>query len=230
MEHIMEFTEIEAKELVHDKENPRKHGEENFAAIRASLLAHGQVEPLVIQRSTNMVIAGNARLRVLKDLGYKKVKAVLLDVDDKEARKLSIVLNRSGELAEWNEANLAKHLEELSSDANFSSLDLGFSMEDMEELVNAFGGTIETLDFDEPSIEEEGFSDGYDDEDDSEEDINPTQVSNIRMVQLMLNDETIGLFQDMIKAISNNFGTENITDTVYQAIELVYNGMERVEE
>lgn len=228
----MEFTEMLASELVHDNENPRKHGEENFAAIRASILAHGQVEPLVIQRETKMVIAGNARLRVLKDLGYKKVKAVLLDVDNTEARKLSIVLNRSGELAEWNEANLAKHLEELSSDSNFNSLDLGFSMEDMEELVNAFGGAIETLDFEEPSVEEvEGFSEDDDyQEEDSEEDITPTAVSNVRMVQLFLNDDTIGVFQDMIKAISRNFGTENITDTVYQSIELVYNGMERVEE
>ena len=230
MEQLMEFTEILASQLEHDKENPRKHGEENFAAIRASILAHGQVEPLVVQRGSNMVIAGNARLRVLKDLGYKKVKAVLLDVDDKEARKLSIVLNRSGELAEWNEANLAKHLEELSSDSNFNSLDLGFSLEDMEELVNAFGGTIDSLDFEEPSVEEFEESVGYDeDEEDSEEDIAPTAVSNVRMVQLFLNDDTIGVFQDMIRAISKSFGTENITDTVYEAVEMVYNDIERVD-
>mgnify|MGYP003658137891 CR=1 FL=1 len=224
----MELTEITPGELVHDKENPRKHGEENFAAIRASLLAHGQVEPLVVQRGTNMVIAGNARLRVLKDLGYKKVKAVVLDVSDAEARKLSIVLNRSGELAEWNEANLAKHLESLSTDINFNSVDLGFSQADMEELVSAFGGVIESLDFDAPDVEEvDGFEDS--EEEDSYED-GGAVVSNVRMVQLFLNDDNVSLFQDMVKQISMNLGTENITDTVYECIEMVFNGMETVEK
>ena len=224
----MEFLDISPTKLVHDPENPRKHGEENLIAIRSSILSYGQVEPLVVQKSTKMVIAGNARLRVLKDLGYKSVKIVMLDVDDTEARKLSIALNRSGELAEWNEDVLAKHLEALSADMDFDSLTVGFDEDDMAELVNAFGGSIEALDFSPP--DDDGDV-GFSEEDSSEEmsydhDTIQSNVTNVRMVQLFMNDDTIGPFQDMVKALSLQYGTQNITDTLVMCVEKAYENLE----
>ena len=224
----MDFIEIAPSKLVHDPENPRKHGEDNLVAIRSSILSYGQVEPLVVQRSTKMVIAGNARLRVLKDLGYKTVKVVMLDVDDTEARKLSIALNRSGELAEWNEDVLAKHLEELTNDLDFDSLTVGFSQDDMEELVNAFGGTIESLDF-APPEEEKNWDDS---EEDSSEEMSydpesiQSNVTNVRMVQLFMNDDTIEPFQAKVRALSAEYGTQNITDTIVQCVEEAYENLE----
>ena len=237
---MMEIVDMNVEQLVHDPSNPRKHNSDNVTAIKKSLEEHGQVEPLVVQKSTKMVIAGNARLKVMKQLGYTEVKVAVIDVDDTQARKLSISLNRSGELATWNESVLAKHLENLALATDFDPETLGFSNREMNELVAAFGGAIEELDFDDIPEEPEpvrsvssdnGFTGDYDDDEDSLEALpapvsgEAPAVSNVRMVQMFLNDETIGIFQDMVKYLGKHYGTTNITDTVFKAVEEQYNSV-----
>src|SRR5690242_10846536 len=55
--------------LVPDPANPRSHGEENIAAIVASIRRFGQVEPLLIQKRTGRVVAGHGRLVAMRQLG-----------------------------------------------------------------------------------------------------------------------------------------------------------------
>ena len=219
----MEFTTEKIADLVHDPENPRAHSKENISAIKNSIKTHGQVEPLVVQKSTKMVIAGNARLGVMRDMGMKKVKVVMLDVSDTDARKLSISLNRSGELASWNEGVLASHLEALALiDDSFFPESLGFSGEEMSELLASFGGDVDAFEFAPP--EEDSVDEKPDDFDEfSEDDSVEEQPSNVRMVQLFFNDETIEAFQSRVRFLSKVYGTSNITDTVFQCIENAYN-------
>lgn len=121
-------------ELAGDTENARTHSEENLAAIRASLEAHGQVEPLVVQRG-GWVIAGNGRLAAMRALGWTEAQVVLLDVSDQEARALSIRLNRTGELAGWNLDLLAGQLQALEA-AGEPLQDLGWDDSQWEELLS----------------------------------------------------------------------------------------------
>lgn len=121
--------------LREDPANPRSHDEANLRAIEASLRAHGQVEALLVQASTSMVIAGNGRLTVMRDrLGWTEADCVELPVSDAEARQLSIRLNRAGELAGWNDAVLAQHLRELQALGDWSPADLGWNDADLGQL------------------------------------------------------------------------------------------------
>ena len=43
-------------------------------------------------------------------------------------------------------------------------------------------------------------------------------TSNVRMVQLFLNDETEPVFMEMLKQLGKRYGTGNITDTVFRAV------------
>ena len=99
----MNITTMDLDALVPDPANPRTHDSRNLGAIRASLEEHGQVEPILVQQSTNMVIAGNGRMTAMRAMGWTEAQVALLDVTDQQARKLSIALNRSGELAGWDE-------------------------------------------------------------------------------------------------------------------------------
>jgi DNA modification methylase len=120
--------------LHHDPSNPREHGEENLEAILGSLKRFGQAEPLVVQRSTGRVIGGNGRLTAMKKLGWTECEIVELDLDDLQATALGIALNRSSELATWNDATLAKLLEELKT---HDALDgVGYSTEDIDRLLD----------------------------------------------------------------------------------------------
>jgi len=90
--------------------NPRRGDTD---AIASSLTAHGQYRPIVVQASTKFVLAGNHTLKAAKKLGWKKIKAVLVDVDDDTAKKIVLADNRLTDLAGYNEPLLKSLLQAL---------------------------------------------------------------------------------------------------------------------
>src|SRR5215210_3891610 len=52
--------------------NPRRG---NVEAIKASLRAHGQYRPIVVNRPTMQVLAGNHTLEAVRQLGWKEIAA-----------------------------------------------------------------------------------------------------------------------------------------------------------
>ena len=221
----LNITRIKVDQLVHDHANPRKHDDRNMSAIMESLREHGQVEPLVIQNSTKMVVGGNARLQSMKNLGWDEVDVVMLDISNEEARKLSISLNRSGELAGWNEEVLAQHLSDLSAIDDFEPESLGFTDSEMMKLIAEFdtiSSEFEDIDAPEKTDEDKMDSSHIDD---SLVKIpaglapEGMKSSHIRMVQLFYNEETEPTFRLRVKRLAQEFGTDNISDTVFQAVQ-----------
>ncbi len=134
-----------------DPANARAHGDANMAAIVGSLCRFGQAEPLVVQASTKRVIGGNGRLVAMKKLGWTECDVVELDLDDLQATSLGIALNRTGELAEWDEPVLAKLLSELREE---DALDgVGFDDEDIDALLAEIADG-EAAEIDDPGPEE----------------------------------------------------------------------------
>jgi DNA modification methylase len=117
---LTEFKHVPLASLHEDPANARKHGSKNLDAIRGSLLEFGQVEPLVIQKSTRKVIGGNGRLGVMRQLGWTHAKVFEFDCDNAQATALGIALNRTAELAEWDQEALDKLLATVQvNDADF---------------------------------------------------------------------------------------------------------------
>lgn len=113
-------------------DNPRRG---NLAAIGESLARSGQYKPIVVQKSTGHVIAGNHTRQAAKDLGWTEISAVLLDVDDEQAKVILLTDNRTGDLASYDQAKLYGLLEGL--------LDLdgtGYDIDYVETLGDALGG------------------------------------------------------------------------------------------
>jgi DNA modification methylase len=116
-----------------DPANARLHPETNLDAITASLKRFGQAEPLVVQAGTGRVIAGNGRLVAMKKLGWTECDIVELEVNDITATSLGIAMNRTADLAEWDEPVLAKLLEELKKE---DALDgVGYSEQELTDLL-----------------------------------------------------------------------------------------------
>lgn len=106
----VEYQAVPIDDLVQmtEGQNPVTHGEENHAQVKASIEEHGQVETVLVQKGTNLVIAGNLRVEVMRELGYKSVRCLVYDCDDDEAKQLAARLNRTGELHGWNRDVLFK--------------------------------------------------------------------------------------------------------------------------
>lgn len=112
----MDVQTVALADLVPDSDNARTHDAANLTAISRSLEQFGQVEPLVVQRGTNRVIGGNGRLQAMQALGLTEAGVVYVDVDDQRAKALGLALNRSGELAAWDEDRLGTLLAELNAE------------------------------------------------------------------------------------------------------------------
>lgn len=102
-------------------------------AIRASIESNGFYGALVVQASTNYVLAGNHRLEAAIDAGYKTVPVVFVDVDDEQALKIMLADNRIGQLAEPDEELLAELLSDLAATDNLEGT--GYDQIDVDEIL-----------------------------------------------------------------------------------------------
>jgi DNA modification methylase len=120
--------------LVPDPANARTHPQGNVDAIVASLRRFGQAEPLVVQAETRRVIAGHGRLAGMQVLGWTECDVVELDVGSTDATALGIALNRTAELAEWDDGALSKILEQLRAEDCLDGV--GYSPADLDALLD----------------------------------------------------------------------------------------------
>lgn len=119
--------------------NPRTWNEETTKQLTESIQRFGLVDPLLVNGAAerrNIVIGGHFRLKVAKELGYKEVPVVYLDIpDETKEKELNLRLNKA--LGEWDWELLSEFDETLLSDVGFSSeeMDLIFDI-DIEETEN----------------------------------------------------------------------------------------------
>lgn len=131
----LEIVRVPIDSIYEDPANARKHPDRNRSAIQGSLKHFGQVEPLVVQKSTGKVIGGNGRLREMKEMGWNEVDVVYVDVDDIQAASLGIALNRTGELAEWDQDALVAQLAALREE-EINLDELGWGQSDLDRLLD----------------------------------------------------------------------------------------------
>ena len=127
------FKTVPIDSLHEDPANARAHGAENRRVVRASLKEFGQVEALVVT-PLGRVLGGNCRLCELKAMGVLEVQVAEVALEGVDAARLGLVLNRSAELATWDEGGLEALLKDL--DADDLAGDLGWDDDALEALLS----------------------------------------------------------------------------------------------
>lgn len=132
---------VNIKELKPAAYNPRKWSEDAIAGLSASIKQFGLVDPILVNGADNrrnIVIGGHFRLKVAKDLGYKEVPVVYIDVpDEAKEQELNIRLNRN--LGDWDYELLVEFDESLLKD-------IGFGSEELDEIFDLVNEEPETFD------------------------------------------------------------------------------------
>ena len=127
---------VRLDKLTSDPNNARLHDEKNLTAIRTSLSQFGQVEPLVVREGSGIVIGGNGRLEAMRDLGWQRASVSYVNLSDEQATALGIALNRTAELARWDNEKLEELLDSLSMSDEFGDMsNFGFSDGELEAMV-----------------------------------------------------------------------------------------------
>lgn len=117
--------------------NPRRWGATAAKDLKDSISKYGIVDPLLVNSAPErkgIVIGGHFRLSVIKELGYKEVPVVYVNIPNIEKEKeLNLRLNKN--VGEWDWDLLATFDETFLSTAGFSSEDLDeiFAVEETPE-------------------------------------------------------------------------------------------------
>jgi len=115
--------------------NPRKADKKQIEDIKKSIEHFGLVDPIIVnsaENRKNIVIGGHLRLKIAKELGYKKVPVVYVDIPDIEKEKeLNLRLNKN--TGEWDFDLLLNNFnKDLLKDVGFE-IDLFSENEQLEE-------------------------------------------------------------------------------------------------
>lgn len=92
---MLKIQEIPVGELEPNPWNPNRMSEEMFAKLRAYVEREGFVEPLIVRPNGDgyQLLGGFHRWKLAKELGFPSVPCVVVELDDRRAKILSINLN-----------------------------------------------------------------------------------------------------------------------------------------
>ena len=119
--------EVPVEDLKPYPRNPRRG---DVSAIVDSLELNGQYRPVVVNKRTMEVLAGNHTLAAARQLGWPAIAATFVDVDEDQAARIALVDNRANDLAGYDDAVLLELLEALPDLAG-----TGFDDEFLAELI-----------------------------------------------------------------------------------------------
>jgi len=119
---------VELGSLVPDPRNARRHSARNLGLIRDALREVGAARSVVVDEH-GTVLAGNATVQAAREAGLTRVRVVEADgselvavrragLSPEQKRRLTLLDNRAGELAEWDTEVLAS----LAEDTDLSGL------------------------------------------------------------------------------------------------------------
>ena len=114
--------------------NPRKISDKDFADLLESLRRYKMVDPLIVNglpERKNIIIGGHQRYRAAKELGYKTLPVVYIELDEARERELNLRLNRN--TGEWDYELLKQFDFDLLLDVGFDDSDLGDIWDDALE-------------------------------------------------------------------------------------------------
>ena len=96
--------------------HPKNVRQGDIGAISESLKAHGQYRPIVVDKRTSRILAGNHTWKAAKALGWQEINAGFIETkDDDEALRILLADNRTTDLASYDEAELANLLKDLAN-------------------------------------------------------------------------------------------------------------------
>ena len=134
----MKVKNYKIDDLIEAEYNPRQLTKEQHKQITDSIKRFGIVDPVIVnthKERKNIIVGGHQRTKVAKELGFKEMPCVEVNLTPEKERELNIRLNKN--TGEWDWDELANHFD-LSDlmDWGFDDKDLSFF--DLDELIDDF--------------------------------------------------------------------------------------------
>ena len=126
---------VPISELKTDPHQVQEHDGRSIAEIERSLQAHGQKKPVIVERATGYVKAGNGTLEAANRLGWTHLAAVRSDDTEEDIRLYAIRDNRTAQFARWIGEKVVAELAALDVEPD----EAGWSVEELAALEDGAG-------------------------------------------------------------------------------------------
>lgn len=215
------------------QKHPRNPKDHDLGAIGKSVNRFGFTAPILMDERTGKMVAGHGRLDTLVSLrssGQDAPKNIQTNAQgewlvpvvrglsfnsDAEVEAYLIADNRLTEIGGWDNAELAGLLQDLAND-DYALMEVtGFDGHDLDMMLKDLG---EGLDFDTGNATNNPAS-----ATNHHEGVEPDNIeSHVRMVYLYMSDSNIDEFSSMTVALGDIYETDNLTDTIREAVKREY--------
>ena len=104
--------QYDVKNLIFAEYNPRELTKDQHQDLKDSITRFGFVDPLIVnthKERKNILVGGHQRLKIAKELGYKDVPCVEVDLTPDKEKELNVRLNKN--TGQWDWDALANHFD-----------------------------------------------------------------------------------------------------------------------
>ena len=113
-----------------------------YQKIKASILNHSMMQPIVYNEKTGNAVGGNQRLKILTDMGIEEATCAVINVPLSIEMEVNIALNRLGNMLDQNKLRDAMlQLTESSYDTEKTAFDEA----EIEKLTQGFDVTVSSF-------------------------------------------------------------------------------------
>lgn len=116
------------------RQHPQNPRNGDLDVIIESIRVNGYVAPIIAQRSTGYIIAGNHRWQALHALGSDKAPVLFVDYTDEQAKRYLLVDNASSDKARNDDALMVEMLKELQG-SEAGLVGSGFTDDELNRLI-----------------------------------------------------------------------------------------------
>jgi uncharacterized protein YaiI (UPF0178 family) len=190
--------------------HPQNYRQGVVSAIAESLERFGQMKPIVVQRSTGYVVAGNHTLKAARHLGWDEVAALVIDLTDEEAEAYLVADNRTSDLATNDDVALGALLERMMLAGRLDGT--GYTPDQVDDMLSALGQMPEVN-----APAPENTTSGATNEELAERFKNRSQVA-LRQFVIMYDQETATEVEQLFRKLERAWGMTQARDVVLEAL------------
>ena len=123
-------------ELLPAAYNPRKDlqpGDPAYERLKKSIIEFDYVDPVIWNQRSGKIIGGHQRLKILQELGEKKIQVSVVDLPEEKEKALNLALNKIE--GEWDIPRLEDLLAEIET-FDFADIEVtGFDADEIEAIL-----------------------------------------------------------------------------------------------
>ena len=139
---------IPVSKIIPNPNNPRvtlTPKDLEYRQIKKSLKVYGYVQPLIWNERNGYLVSGHQRFSVMLTEGVQEIEVVVVNLDPQQERNLMVALNKI--TGRWDNERLAAMLNEFTKIPNFDCESIGFTMPEVNQILDRYGEQKDPDDF-----------------------------------------------------------------------------------